>query len=82
MESTAGIFLFIGFVICLVYGIKILIMAFQKSILWGLASLFIPLVQLVFIILYWSETKSPFLRGLLGIPFILVGLWLSEVGMT
>jgi len=81
MESIAGIFLFIGFVICLVYGIRILIIAFQKSILWGLASLFIPFAQLVFIILYWSETKSPFLRSLLGIPFLLVGLWLSEAGM-
>ncbi len=81
MESIAGILLFIGFVIFLLYGIRILIMAFQKSVLWGLALLLIPFAQLVFILLHWSETKSPFLKSLLGIPFIVVGLWLTESGL-
>lgn len=78
MEALAGILLFIGFVILLFFGIRILIIAFHKSFLWGLACLLLPFVDLIFVIMYWDETKSPFLKALLGIPFLLIGLWLME----
>lgn len=78
METIAGIILFIGFVILLFFGIRILIIAFSKSFLWGLACLLLPFVDLIFVIMYWEETKSPFLKCLFGIPFLLAGLWLME----
>ena len=36
-----------------------LILAFQTSILWGLAC-FIPLGGLVFVLLHWQESKGAF----------------------
>ena len=43
----------------LVFMIQILILAFKKSVGWGLASLFIPFVIFVFIAQNWPACKIP-----------------------
>ena len=77
MEILALIFIVIGSLIALVYGILLLVKAFQVSILWGLAYLLIPFAALVFIIVHWEVAKKPFLMSLLSIPFIVIGLILA-----
>ncbi len=57
----------VGAIGSLVFGIMILIKAFQTSILWGLGSLLVPFVILVFVAMHWGLTKKPFLY--------LVGCW-------
>ena len=76
MMEMLGLFLmFIGFVIALVYGITLLVKAFQTSVLWGLGSLFVPIiVSLVFVIVHWEVARGPFLRFLIGIPFLALGM--------
>ena len=76
MEILGLALIVIGGLISLVYGILLLIAAFKASILWGLGYLFVPFVSLVFVIVHWDEAKDPFLKGLLCIPFIVVGLFL------
>ena len=49
------------------FGIIILIKAFKKSLIWGLGSLLIPFVILVFVFMNWADTKKPFLYS--------VGCW-------
>jgi hypothetical protein len=75
MEIISLILLAIGSIIALVFGIQLLIIAFRTSIWWGLGSIFIPLVGLIFVILHWPQTKKPFLLSFLAIPcFIVSGL--------
>lgn len=69
----------VGGVTAFVGGIMILIKAFQKSILWGLGSLIIPFVILVFVILNWEESKQGFLIWLAGFIVIILGTVLSAV---
>ena len=78
-----GILLFaIGGIVALISGIQLLILAFRASILWGLGSLLVPFVSLIFIITHWDEAKTPFLRGLLSIPFYVGGaLLLARSGL-
>ena len=69
-----GLALFvIGLIISFIYGIKLIIIAFQESVLWGLLYLFLPFANLYFIITRWPECKSPFLKTLIAIPFLIVG---------
>lgn len=82
MELIASLLLIIGFFIALIYGIKLLILAFKTSILWGLAYLFVPFASIIFIIVHWDEAGSPFLRGLLSIPFVALGLMLMAPYIT
>ena len=63
----------VGAVIALIYGIQLIILAFQTSVLWGLGYLFVPFVALIFVAMNWDQTKSPFLRSLLAIPFYIAG---------
>lgn len=73
MEILGFILIGIGGIIALIYGIQLIILAFQTSVLWGLGYLFVPFVALIFIIKYWADARRPFLRSLLSIPFMFVG---------
>ncbi len=69
-----------GFLIGLIYGLKLLILAFKTSILWGLGYMFVPFVSLIFIIVHWDEAGSPFLKCFLSIPFYIIGMILMQSG--
>lgn len=64
----------IGYLVALVGGIWILVLAFRKSVWWGLGSLFIPFVGIVFAIMNWTEAKVPFLIEVGGVVLIFIGL--------
>lgn len=73
METIGLILVIIAMIIAFIYSIKLIIIAFQESILWGLLYLFLPFANLYFIITRWGECRDPFLKSLLAIPFIIVG---------
>ncbi|WP_309397251.1 hypothetical protein [Cerasicoccus maritimus] len=73
MEIVALILMAIGGLIALIFGIQLLIIAFKTHILWGLGYIFVPFCSLVFIIMYWDDCKSPFLKSLIAIPFVILG---------
>ncbi len=77
MEILGFALLAIGVIIGLIYGIILLVKAFQTSVWWGLGYLLLSFpVGLIFIIKYWDETKKPFLMSLLSIPFMVGGVLL------
>lgn len=76
MELVAYACYGIALLISLIYGIKLLILAFKESVLWGLGSIFIPFVGLIFVIMHWEQAKGPFLKSLLAIPFFAIGAFL------
>jgi len=82
METFGTILIVIGLIIAVVYGIILLIKAFQTHILWGLGSLFVPFVSLVFVIMHWDVAKKPFLMGLISIPFYISGTVMLPSGMA
>lgn len=54
--------------------IGIAVAAFRVSVWWGLGVLFLPIVPLVFIFLYWRDTRVPFFAWQVGwIALVLVG---------
>ncbi len=63
----------VGYIICFVGSIMLLIHAFRKSVGWGLASLFIPFVLLVFTFMNWDDCKKGFLVSMAGIVILVVG---------
>ncbi len=80
MELLGVILLGVGAIIGFVGGIMLLIVAFKEHILWGLGSLFIPFVGLVFVIMHWPVAKKPFLITLCAIPFYIVGALIAGMG--
>jgi hypothetical protein len=76
MEILGMILVIVGALIAIVFGIQLLIVAFQTSVLWGLGYLFVPFVALIFVIVHWDVARKPFLRGLIAIPFYALGILL------
>ena len=52
------------YLVALVFGIMLLVQAFKVHVLWGLGSLFVPFVGLIFAIMHWPQAKKPFLGAL------------------
>jgi len=73
MEILGFILLGVGAIVMLIFGIILIVKAFQTSIWWGLGSIFIPFVQLIFVIMHWDVAKSPFLKMLIGLPLYIIG---------
>lgn len=48
----------------LVCSIWLVIYAFQRHVLWGLGSLFVPVVQIVFVVFNWERARRPVLIAL------------------
>ena len=72
MELVGMIILGIGGIISLIGGIWFLVVAFRQSVWWGLGSIFIPFVSLIFLIMHWADAKKPFFVSLLGAVIIIV----------
>lgn len=68
--------LIISAIVMLVTGIWLLVIGFQRSVLWGLAMIFIPFASLVFVIMYWHDAKKPFLISLAALPVYFVGMYM------
>jgi uncharacterized membrane protein len=66
MELVGMIIGGIGGLVALIGGIWFLVVAFRQSVWWGLGSIFIPFVSLIFLIIHWADAKKPFFVWLLG----------------
>ena len=80
MAILGSILSLAGVIVCLIFGIQILIKAFKTHVLWGLGSLFVPFVMLVYVIKYWDDCKGPFIKYLIGVAVIIVGTVLAGLG--
>jgi hypothetical protein len=80
MEAIGLVLLIVGVIVMGITGIVLLVKAFQTSILWGLGYLFVPFVSLIFVVMYWNDTKKPFLYMLGGLAVFVVGIVLGGSG--
>ncbi len=73
MEIIGWLLMGVGGIMSLIYSIIVLIKAFQTSIWWGIGSLLIGLVGLIFVLMHWAEAGKPFLMSLLGVGIMIAG---------
>ncbi len=71
----------LGFVAAIVGGIWLLVLAFRESIWWGLGSIFVPFVSLIFVITHWQVAKRPFLISMGGAVLLIIGSILAGTTM-
>jgi len=64
----------LGSLIAFVGGLWLLVVIFQESILWGIRSILLPLVPLIFVILHWDVSKKPLLIQVVGGVIAIVGV--------
>ncbi|GAC22787.1 MAG: hypothetical protein CL579_16490 [Alteromonadaceae bacterium] len=64
----------LGLLIFIVGAVLLLLEAFNQSLFWGLACLFIQPICLVFIVRYWRVAKLSFYTQAAGFSILLIGL--------
>lgn len=83
MTAFVFILILIGFVINSIGAVMILVAAFRESIWWGLGSIFLPFVGLVFLITHWEECKPGIKLELLGFSFAVLGMAIAmRIGIS
>ncbi|MGJ7902255.1 hypothetical protein [Lysobacter sp. 1R34A] len=65
---------YLGIVLCLIGGLWIVVNAFRKSIWWGLGSLLIPFVAVIFAVMNFAQNKIPLIIYIVGIVLLIVGM--------
>jgi uncharacterized membrane protein HdeD (DUF308 family) len=71
------ILLVVGGIVMFVGGILLLVAAFKESVLWGLGSLLVPFVSLIFVFVHWDKAKKPFFVWLIGLAITIAGAVLT-----
>ena len=80
MGMIGNLLTLVGFVIAMVGGIWILVIAFQESVLWGLLCLFCNIISLYYVITRWEKSKKPFLIELGGAVLCAIGQGIAHSG--
>jgi len=70
----------LGLLFLCVGGIWSIVVAFQRSIVWGLCYLFVPLASLVFLFVAWAEVRRAFLIQILGCALVMTPFFLPNQG--
>ena len=73
MGTIGGILAGVGGLLMLVGTIMLLIRAFKESVWWGLGSLFVPFVILIFAVMNLSDCKKGLLLWAAGLVLYFVG---------
>jgi len=79
MMIAGHIFLVVGIMVALVGNVMFLAVAFRRSLWWFLGCLFIPLVDIVFLLLNLKATAKPFGISVLGLLVAALGAWMAGV---
>lgn len=66
----------LGLLLC---GLWMLIEQFKSGILWGIGCIFIPFISFIWLVLHWSDGKTPFLYGLGCGAVFYSGLFLTSI---
>jgi hypothetical protein len=75
---VASIFLWTGYLLCFFGGLWIVVLAWQKGIVWGLGCLLLPVLQLIYVALNWKQAKSAFFLMLAGFAALLFSVVIGQ----
>ena len=82
MSLIASALVFLGMILVLIGYVVFLVAAFRRSLLWGLAVLFLPpLAALAFLLLHWRRAQSGFYLMLWGWALIGLGRLVFHAGL-
>jgi hypothetical protein len=78
MVTLGALAMWGGLGLLLLGALFFIIAAFREGILWGLAVIFLPFMQLVFLIVAWPRAKGAFFIQLYGVGLLLLGIFVLE----
>ena len=80
LTLPAMILIVVGLLLCLVGGVWGIVVAFRRSLLWGLCYLFVPFAALVFYVVAWADAKRALFVNTIGVLLMASVLLLPNQG--
>ena len=80
LTLPAIILIALGLLASLVGGVWGIVVAFRRSLVWGLCYVFVPFAALVFLVVAWADAKRAFLLNTIGILLMASFLLLPNQG--
>ena len=80
LTLPAIILIALGLLLMIVGGVWGIVVAFRRSVLWGLCYVFVPFAAMVFLVVAWAEAKRSFLVSTMGILLMASVLLLPNQG--
>ena len=72
MHTVGWVLLILGWLLAFLGSLWIIILGWQRNILWGLICFLVPIVQLVYVAAHWKESKEPFFLLMAGLAMMLL----------
>ena len=82
MEILGGGLILAGFVCYVIGTVWMAIRAFQTSVFWGLAVLFVPFAAPAYLFKCWSSARRPFCFTLTGWALFLIGGYIYQCAVS
>ena len=79
MSSIGYTLLVFGFIFCLYWQVRFLVVACNWSIWWFIGCLLVPFVDWFFLFLHFKDARRPFGLSLLGLIVAGAGGWMAGV---
>ena len=70
----------LGLLLIVIGAIWAIVVAFRRSLLWGLCYLFVPFAALVFVFVAWADVKRAFFVNIIGVLMMTAVLLLPNQG--
>jgi len=80
MDIVGLILMGVGALVLIVGSLWMLIETFKTGILWGIGSILLPFVSLIWLVTHWEEGKTPFLISIGGTTVMIVGALIGGGG--
>jgi hypothetical protein len=67
----------VGVIVALIGAVKIIVAAFSESAVWGIGSILLPIVALIFVFTHWEDGKSGLFWSVAGTVMMYAGFAIS-----
>ena len=78
MDALGGLMMIVGGAMTVIAWIWVVVIAFREDgFLWGIGSLLIGLVALIYMLMHFDECRTPFWLTVAGIILAVIGIMIS-----
>ena len=79
-HTIGWVLLILGYVLAFLGSLWIIILGWQRKILWGAICFLVPAVQLVYVAVYWKESKEAFYLLVAGLVLVILAALMGVSG--
>jgi hypothetical protein len=78
-HTFGWVLLILGYVLAFLGSLWIIVLGWQRNILWGVICFLVAPVQLVYVAVYWKESKEAFFLLVAGLGLVILAAFTGVI---